>query len=131
MTVLAHGTFLGHIRLEAHKPQQVPIDSTISFGASTRTYTIREKPQTQGTAGTGDSKTGEDEELKGLLGLPEEETELEVHIALVSHALKHALHKRERKWLHLHYQLLLLLFIDMFEVSYFHFVLILIKVIKM
>lgn len=77
-TVLAHGTYLGHIRLEAHKPQQVPIDSTVSFGASTRTYTIREKPQAQGTAGTGDSKTGEDEELKGLLGLPEEETELEV-----------------------------------------------------
>ncbi|XP_024917220.1 protein phosphatase 1, regulatory subunit 8b [Cynoglossus semilaevis] len=72
-----HGTFLGHIRLEAHKPQQVPIDSTISFGASTRTYTIREKPQTQGPAGPGDSKVGDDEELKGLLGLPEEETELE------------------------------------------------------
>ena len=59
-------------------PQQVPIDSTISFGASTRTYTIREKPQTQGAAGTGEGKAGEDEELKGLLGLPEEETELEV-----------------------------------------------------
>lgn len=80
VTILAHGTFLGHIRLEAHKPQQVPIDSTISFGASTRTYTIREKPQTQGSSGTGDSKTGEDEELKGLLGLPEEETELEVRL---------------------------------------------------
>lgn len=77
--ISAHGTFLGHIRLEPHKPQQVPIDSTISFGASTRTYTIREKPQTQGTAGTGDSKTGDEEELKGLLGLPEEETELEVY----------------------------------------------------
>lgn len=74
---LAHGTFLGHIRLEAHKPQQIPIDSTMSFGASTRTYTIREKPQSQGTSGSGE-KTGDDEELKGLLGLPEEETELEV-----------------------------------------------------
>ncbi|KAG7469101.1 hypothetical protein MATL_G00125300 [Megalops atlanticus] len=72
-----HGTFLGHIRLEPHKPQQVPIDSTVSFGASTRAYTIREKPQTQPSTGTGDSKGGEDEELKGLLGLPEEETELE------------------------------------------------------
>ncbi|XP_030638061.1 protein phosphatase 1, regulatory subunit 8b [Chanos chanos] len=72
-----HGTFLGHIRLEPHKPQQVPIDSTVSFGASTRVYTIREKPQTQPGVATGDSKTGEDEELKGLLGLPEEETELE------------------------------------------------------
>ncbi|XP_064163912.1 protein phosphatase 1, regulatory subunit 8b [Anguilla rostrata] len=74
---LAHGTFLGHIRLEAHKPQQVPIDSTVSFGASTRAYTIREKPQSQPSSAPGDSKPGDDEELKGLLGLPEEETELE------------------------------------------------------
>ncbi|KAI1894892.1 hypothetical protein AGOR_G00120440 [Albula goreensis] len=73
-----HGTFLGHIRLEAHKPQQVPIDSTVSFGASTRAYTIREKPQTQPSSGPGDSsKAGEEEEHRGLLGLPEEETELE------------------------------------------------------
>ncbi|KAF7708699.1 protein phosphatase 1, regulatory subunit 8b [Silurus meridionalis] len=71
-----HGTFLGHIRLEPHKPQQVPIDSTMSFGASTRVYTIREKPQSQANVSAGD-KTGDDEELKGLLGLPEEETELE------------------------------------------------------
>lgn len=73
----AHGTFLGHIRLEPHKPQQVPVDSTMSFGASTRVYTIREKPQSQANVSAGE-KTGDDEELKGLLGLPEEETELEV-----------------------------------------------------
>ncbi|KAJ8290204.1 hypothetical protein GJAV_G00009900 [Gymnothorax javanicus] len=70
-----HGTFLGHIRLEAHKPQQVPIDSTLKFGASTRVYTIREKPQSQPSSASGDA--GDDEDLKGLLGLPEEETELE------------------------------------------------------
>ncbi|KAM3857874.1 nuclear inhibitor of protein phosphatase 1 isoform 2-T2 [Diretmus argenteus] len=73
----AHGTFLGQIRLEPHKPQQVPIDSTMSFGASTRAYTLREKPQTQPSSAPGEVKAGEDEELKGLLGLPEEETELE------------------------------------------------------
>ncbi|XP_043073780.1 protein phosphatase 1, regulatory subunit 8a isoform X2 [Puntigrus tetrazona] len=72
-----HGTFLGRIRLEPQKPQQVPIDSTMSFGASTRVCALREKPQTQGSSGAGDSKGVEDEELKGLLGLPEEETELE------------------------------------------------------
>uniref|UniRef100_A0A671KW80 Nuclear inhibitor of protein phosphatase 1-like n=1 Tax=Sinocyclocheilus anshuiensis TaxID=1608454 RepID=A0A671KW80_9TELE len=72
-----HGTFLGRIRLEPHKPQQVPIDSTMSFGASTRVYTLREKPQTQSSSSTGDSTGVEDEELKGLLGLPEEEIELE------------------------------------------------------
>uniref|UniRef100_A0A8C5P3C7 Nuclear inhibitor of protein phosphatase 1 pseudogene n=1 Tax=Jaculus jaculus TaxID=51337 RepID=A0A8C5P3C7_JACJA len=62
------GTFLGHIRLEPHKPQQIPIDSTVSFSASTRVYTLPEKPQTLPTA---------DDELKGLLGLPEEEAELD------------------------------------------------------
>ncbi|XP_015672077.1 nuclear inhibitor of protein phosphatase 1 [Protobothrops mucrosquamatus] len=73
-----HGTFLGHIRLEPHKPQQIPIDSTVSFGASTRAYTLREKPQTLPSAVKGDEKmTSEDDELKGLLGLPEEETELD------------------------------------------------------
>ncbi|KPP56637.1 nuclear inhibitor of protein phosphatase 1-like [Scleropages formosus] len=72
-----HGTFLGRIRLEPHKPQQVPIDSTMSFGASTRVYTLREKPQAPPSNTAGDSKGGEDEELRGLLGLPEEETELE------------------------------------------------------
>lgn len=71
--------------MEAHKPQQIPIDSTISFGASTRTYTIREKPQTQGTAGAGENKVGDEEELKGLLGLPEEETELEVIFNVTIH----------------------------------------------
>lgn len=79
---LAHGTFLGRIRLEPNKPQQVPIDSTMSFGASTRVYTLREKPQTQSSSAAGDSKGVEDEELKGLLGLPEEETELEVCVSV-------------------------------------------------
>lgn len=79
----AHGTFLGHIRLEPHKPQQIPIDSTVSFGASTRAYTLREKPQTLPSAVKGDEKMGgEDDELKGLLGLPEEETELDVILCL-------------------------------------------------
>ncbi len=82
LTSVAHGTFLGHIRLEPNKPQQVPIDSTMSFGASTRVYTIREKPQSQPGSGVGDGKTGEEEELRGLLGLPEEETELEVHACI-------------------------------------------------
>ncbi|XP_051892262.1 protein phosphatase 1, regulatory subunit 8a [Pristis pectinata] len=72
-----HGTYLGRLRLEPHKPQQVPIDSTLSFGASTRAYTLREKPQTIPSAVKGDENAVEDDELKGLLGLPEEETELD------------------------------------------------------
>ena len=76
---------MGHIRLEPHKPQQIPIDSTVSFGASTRAYTLREKPQTLPSAVKGDEKMGgEDDELKGLLGLPEEETELDVILLSMS-----------------------------------------------
>lgn len=72
-----HGTFLGRIRLEPHKPQQVPLDSSMSFGASTRLYILREKPQTQSGGAPGETKTGEDEELRGLLGFPQAETELD------------------------------------------------------
>jgi nuclear inhibitor of protein phosphatase 1 len=43
-----HGTFIGHIRLENHKPQQVHIDSEIHFGESSRIYIIRERPQVHG-----------------------------------------------------------------------------------
>ena len=69
--------------MEGHKPQQIPLDSTIRFGASTRSYVLREKPQTVTSviaASTSDSKTEQEEEeiVGGLLGLPEEETELNV-----------------------------------------------------
>ncbi|XP_074641753.1 nuclear inhibitor of protein phosphatase 1-like [Tubulanus polymorphus] len=67
-----HGTHIGTIRLESKKPQQVPIDSEIHFGASTRRYVIRERPQMP-------TKSDETEESDGatLLGLPETETELD------------------------------------------------------
>lgn len=68
-----HGTFLGTIRLEPHKPQQVPLDSTLTFGASTRAYIIRERPQAKPKSLAEDS----DEVEGGLLGLPETETELD------------------------------------------------------
>ncbi|KAI0209821.1 Nuclear inhibitor of protein phosphatase 1 [Lamellibrachia satsuma] len=74
-----HGTFIGSIRIDGRKPQQVPIDSEIHFGASTRRYTIRERPQPMTQilgAASADNKSGED--LEGsLLGLPETETELD------------------------------------------------------
>ncbi len=41
----AHGTFIGRIRLEANTPTPLAIDTTFSFGASTRSYIIRERPQ--------------------------------------------------------------------------------------
>lgn len=64
------------------KPQQVQLDSTIRFGASSRSYILREKPQTamaQALQGDSAKDAEKEEELTGgLLGLPEEETELAV-----------------------------------------------------
>ncbi|CAG9764404.1 unnamed protein product [Ceutorhynchus assimilis] len=72
-----HGTFIGSLRLEGYKPTQLPIDSGFHFGASTRNYIIRERPQT-GIRPIIDEieKAGEETE-GGLLGLPETETELD------------------------------------------------------
>ncbi|KAF7279676.1 hypothetical protein GWI33_006839 [Rhynchophorus ferrugineus] len=72
-----HGTFIGSLRLEGYKPTQLPIDSSFHFGASTRNYIIRERPQT-GIRPIIDEieKAGEETE-GGLLGLPETETELD------------------------------------------------------
>lgn len=75
-----HGTFIGNIRLEAHKPTQLPVDSTFHFGASTRNYIIRERPQAgprpimeelEKQSASSDADGG------GLLGLPESETDLD------------------------------------------------------
>lgn len=74
----AHGTFLGLIRLEPNKPHRVLIDFSMSFGAFTWVYIVWEKPQTQSSAAGGEMNAGEDEELKGLLGFPEEETQVDV-----------------------------------------------------
>lgn len=71
-----HGTYIGKFRLEPKKPTQVHIDSTIAFGASTRTYIIRERPQGAG-AGAIDNEINDTELEGGLLGLPETETELD------------------------------------------------------
>ena len=73
-----HGTYIGNMRLEANKPTQLPINSTFHFGASTRYYIIREKPQT-GTKIIIDEieKSTEDQDATGLLGLPDSEIELD------------------------------------------------------
>ncbi|XP_067627931.1 nuclear inhibitor of protein phosphatase 1 [Eurosta solidaginis] len=72
-----HGTYIGTLRLEAHKPTQLQINSTFHFGASTRRYILRERP----SAGQRNSII-EDlpliETSDGtLLGLPETQTELD------------------------------------------------------
>lgn len=65
---LAHGSFIGNVRIEAHKPTQLPVDSTIKFGASTRLYTLREKPN---------SELALEEDTSG--NLPDTEYELDVN----------------------------------------------------
>ncbi|CAE1298356.1 PPP1R8 [Acanthosepion pharaonis] len=73
-----HGTYIGHIRLESKKPQQVPIDSEIHFGASTRIYMIRERPQPVSNLGGSEEMEKRNDDIEGgLLGLPESETELD------------------------------------------------------
>ncbi|XP_043462971.1 nuclear inhibitor of protein phosphatase 1 [Leptopilina heterotoma] len=73
-----HGTYIGNMRLESNKPTQLPIDSTFHFGASTRYYIIRERPQTGNRTIIDElEKSSEDAEAGGLLGLPETETELD------------------------------------------------------
>lgn len=72
-----HGTYIGSIRIESNKPTQLPIDSIFHFGASTRMYIIRERPQA-GTKSLSEEKEKTGEEIEGgLLGLPETETELD------------------------------------------------------
>lgn len=72
-----HGTHIGKIRLESRKPQQVPLDSEIHFGASTRIYVIRERPQPLGPSNIDDDGNKQNEKDGNLLGLPESETELD------------------------------------------------------
>ncbi|KAB7498272.1 Nuclear inhibitor of protein phosphatase 1 [Armadillidium nasatum] len=72
-----HGTFIGQIRLEANKPTQLPINSSFHFGASTRIYTIRERPQTAPKPVMEELERMTEDSDGGLLGLPETETELD------------------------------------------------------
>ncbi|CAL8097110.1 unnamed protein product [Calicophoron daubneyi] len=53
-----HGTYIGKLRLEPHQPVQVPIDSELHFGASTRVYIIRERPNPLYTGSNNVSETG-------------------------------------------------------------------------
>lgn len=41
-----HGTFIGNLRIEEQKPTQLATNIKFHFGASTRSYQIRERPQT-------------------------------------------------------------------------------------
>jgi len=74
-----HGTFIGNIRLERHKPTQLPIDSRFHFGASTRQYIIRERPQAGPRPIMEELEKSASSDTQGsrLMGLPETESELD------------------------------------------------------
>ncbi len=40
-----HGTFIGKMKIEPHKPTLLPVDSQFHFGHSTRVYVLRARPQ--------------------------------------------------------------------------------------
>lgn len=67
------------MRLDPKKPTQLPLDTTISFGASTRSYTLRERPQISMSVATdSDGYALDDGEGGTLLGLPELDNEIDV-----------------------------------------------------
>lgn len=68
------------MRLEANKPTQLPIDSIFHFGASTRMYTLREKPKAAPRPIIEELEQSAEDSEGGLLGLPETETELDVNL---------------------------------------------------
>jgi len=84
-----HGTFLGKAQLEPHRPMQLAIDDVFCFGASTRTWVLREKPNApqnipapvdtslNTSSLANDSVTESDSSSLSLLGLPEAENELD------------------------------------------------------
>jgi len=67
-----HGTFIGSTRLEANKPTQLPSGSDVHFGASTRLFILREKPQ-----GSKDSKGFDTKSTDNEAPLPSDESELD------------------------------------------------------
>lgn len=80
-----HGTYIGSLRLEAHKPTQLQIDSQFHFGASTRNYILRERPTASSRSGNimEDIPMGENADGT-LLGLPESQTDLDVKCMNIS-----------------------------------------------
>ena len=78
---------MGSIRVESNKPMQLPIDENFHFGASTRSWMLREKPSIPNnqaldlSLNTSTTETNENEiSSASLLGLPEAENELHVSV---------------------------------------------------
>ena len=69
------------MRIDSNKPTQLPIDSAFHFGASTRVYMLRERPQQASKPVMEELELAGEETHGELLGLPETETELDVSAA--------------------------------------------------
>uniref|UniRef100_A0A5S6QEB9 FHA domain-containing protein n=1 Tax=Trichuris muris TaxID=70415 RepID=A0A5S6QEB9_TRIMR len=80
-----HGTFIGNVKLEAHKPETLNFDQNFRFGASTRTYILREKPPAEALKML-EQNAGESNLLTSVIDLPNESSALdrltEYHTAL-------------------------------------------------
>uniref|UniRef100_A0A1I8MKF5 Nuclear inhibitor of protein phosphatase 1 n=1 Tax=Musca domestica TaxID=7370 RepID=A0A1I8MKF5_MUSDO len=72
-----HGTFIGSVRLEPHKPTQLHVNSTFHFGASTRNYILRERPSAGQRNNIMEDIPMSESSDGALLGLPETQTELD------------------------------------------------------
>ena len=75
----AHGSFIGTVRLEPNKPTQLAINSTFHFGASTRYYYLREKPNSSNITNPDGDPNVENIDY-GHHNLPDSELELDVSI---------------------------------------------------
>lgn len=72
-----HGTYVGCIRIDGQKPQAVPLDSELHFGASSRMYVIRERPQPKQITQNEETDKNTDDKDSSFLHLPETESELD------------------------------------------------------
>jgi len=80
-----HGTFLGKVQLDPHRPMQLAIDDIFCFGASTRSWVLRQKPNVPSNMAdtslnisiSSETSTENDTSSLSLLGLPEAENELD------------------------------------------------------
>jgi len=72
-----HGTFIGSVRLEAHKPTQVHVGANFHFGASTRNYILRERPSGNRMGIIEDIPMSDVVGEGALLGLPESQSEID------------------------------------------------------
>lgn len=68
------------MRIEGEKPTQLPLDSVFHFGASTRHYVLRERPQNATRSILEELEEEAKAEAEGAHGLPESEMELDVRL---------------------------------------------------